>query len=36
MIEKIKKKLIALLQSFCNLLHSVFVEKNKFAEGNFK
>ena len=28
MIEKIKKKLIALLQSFCNLLHSVFVEKN--------
>ena len=36
MIEKIKKKLIALVQSFCNLLHSVFVEKNKFAEGNFK
>ena len=34
MIEKIKKKLIALLQSFCNLLHSVFVEKNKF--GNVK
>ena len=31
MIEKIKKKLTALLQSFCNLLHSVFVEKNKLS-----
>ena len=31
MIEKIKKKLIALLQSFCNLLHSVFVEKNRLS-----
>lgn len=31
MIEKIKKQLIALLQSFCNLLHSVFVEKNKLS-----